>query len=205
MSGRLRGMVVAIPLFAGVLVVLALPETVSGLVASGVVGVVVEAVTYLAVLVGGVAFFLVAFRFLTPRCPLSWRDHLPGAVCADGRAGRCSNRSERSMSIASSRAARRCTEPSARSSACSPFCMQRPTCFCSRLSCRRCCGSGEAKPHKVHCPNDDEAHSPATLVITREWRNLADALDLGSSARKGVGVQISPLAPPLRCGSASDL
>jgi hypothetical protein len=28
----------------------------------------------------------------------------------------------------------------------------------------------------------------------REWRNLADALDLGSSARKGVGVQISPLA-----------
>ena len=81
-SGRFRGMVVAVPLFAGVLVVLALPGTVSGLVASGVVGVVVEAATYLAVLVGGVAFFLVAFRFLTPRCPLSWRDHLPGAVCA---------------------------------------------------------------------------------------------------------------------------
>lgn len=81
-SGRFRGMVVAIPLFAGVLVVLALPGTVSALVASGVVGVVVEVVTYLAVLAGGVAFFLVAFRFLTPRCPLSWRDHLPGAVGA---------------------------------------------------------------------------------------------------------------------------
>ena len=81
-SGRFRGMLVAIPLFAGVLVVLALPGTVSGLAASGVVGVVVEVVTYLAVLAGGVAFFLVAFRFLTPRCPLSWRDHLPGAVCA---------------------------------------------------------------------------------------------------------------------------
>src|SRR5437867_10335151 len=29
----------------------------------------------------------------------------------------------------------------------------------------------------------------------REWRNLADAPDLGSGARKGVGVQIPPLAP----------
>ena len=28
----------------------------------------------------------------------------------------------------------------------------------------------------------------------REWRNLADAPDLGSGARKGVGVQIPPLA-----------
>ena len=37
--------------------------------------------------------------------------------------------------------------------------------------------------------------SPAQ-TLTREWRNLADALDLGSSARKGVGVQISPLARP---------
>jgi membrane protein len=34
------------------------------------------------VLVGGVAFFVVVFRFLTPPCPLSWRDHLPGAVMA---------------------------------------------------------------------------------------------------------------------------
>jgi SOS response regulatory protein OraA/RecX len=29
----------------------------------------------------------------------------------------------------------------------------------------------------------------------REWRNLADAPDLGSGARKGVGVQLPPLAP----------
>jgi hypothetical protein len=39
---------------------------------------------------------------------------------------------------------------------------------------------------------------PFTLVTTftaREWRNLADAPDLGSGARKGVGVQIPPLAP----------
>jgi YihY family inner membrane protein len=81
-SGRFRGMVVSIPLLAGVLVVLALPGSVSGLVGSGVASVLVEVLTYLAVLVGGIAFFLVVFRFLTPRCPLSWRDHLPGAVMA---------------------------------------------------------------------------------------------------------------------------
>jgi hypothetical protein len=34
--------------------------------------------------------------------------------------------------------------------------------------------------------------------IRREWRNLADAPDLGSGARKGVGVQIPPLAPLTR-------
>jgi hypothetical protein len=33
--------------------------------------------------------------------------------------------------------------------------------------------------------------------LSREWRNPADAPDLGSGARKGVGVQISPLAPGL--------
>jgi YihY family inner membrane protein len=81
-SGRLRGMVVSIPLFAGLLVVLALPGTVSGLAGSGVVSVLVEVLTYVAALVGGVAFFLVVFRFLTPPCPLLWRDHLPGAVAA---------------------------------------------------------------------------------------------------------------------------
>jgi YihY family inner membrane protein len=81
-TGRLRGMVVGIPLLAGVLVVLALPGSVSGLVGSGVVSVLVEVLTYLAVLVGGVAFFVVVFRFLSPPCPLSWRDHLPGAVMA---------------------------------------------------------------------------------------------------------------------------
>ncbi len=32
-------------------------------------------------------------------------------------------------------------------------------------------------------------------LVEREWRNLADAPDLGSGARKGVGVQIPPLAP----------
>jgi YihY family inner membrane protein len=81
-SGRFRGMVVGIPLLAGVVVVLALPGSVSGLVGSGVVSVLVEVLTYVAVLVGGVAFFVVVFRFLTPPCPLSWRDHLPGAVMA---------------------------------------------------------------------------------------------------------------------------
>jgi membrane protein len=81
-SGRFRGMVVSIPMFAGLLVVLALPGTVSGLVGSGAASFLVEVLAYLAVLVGGVAFFLVVFRFLTPRCPLSWRDHLPGAVMA---------------------------------------------------------------------------------------------------------------------------
>jgi membrane protein len=65
-----------------VLVVLALPGSVTGLVGSGVVSVLVEVLTYLAVLVGGVAFFITVFRFITPRCPLSWRDHLPGAVMA---------------------------------------------------------------------------------------------------------------------------
>jgi len=81
-SGRLQGMVVAIPLFAGVLIVLALPGSMSRLAGSGVVSVLVEVLTYLAVLVGGITFFVVVFRFLTPRCPLSWRDHLPGAVMA---------------------------------------------------------------------------------------------------------------------------
>jgi membrane protein len=80
-SGRFRGMVVSIPLFAGVLVVLALPGVVSGLVGSRVT-VLFEVMTYLVVLVGGIGFFLVLFRFLTPECPLSWRDHLPGAVMA---------------------------------------------------------------------------------------------------------------------------
>jgi uncharacterized BrkB/YihY/UPF0761 family membrane protein len=75
-------MLVSIPLLAGLLVVLALPGSVSGLVGSGVVDVLVEVLTYLAVLVGGVAFFLAVFRFLTPQSPLSWRDHLPGAVMA---------------------------------------------------------------------------------------------------------------------------
>ncbi len=81
-SGRFRGMIVGIPLLAGVLVVLALPGSVSRLVGSGVLSVLVEVLTYVAVLVGGVAFFVVVFRFLTPQCPLSWRDHLPGAVMA---------------------------------------------------------------------------------------------------------------------------
>jgi YihY family inner membrane protein len=81
-SGRLQGLVVSIPLFAGVLIVLALPGSVSGLVGSGVVSVLFEVMTYLAMLVGGVAFFLVVFRFLSPECPLSWRDHLPGAMTA---------------------------------------------------------------------------------------------------------------------------
>jgi YihY family inner membrane protein len=81
-SGRFRGMVVGIPLLAGVVVVLALPGSVSGLVGSGVVSVLAEVLTYVAVSVGGVAFFVVVFRFLTPPCPLSWRDHLPGAVMA---------------------------------------------------------------------------------------------------------------------------
>jgi YihY family inner membrane protein len=81
-SGRFQGMVVSVPLFAGVLVVLALPASVTGLVRTGPAGVLVEVMTYLAVLIGGVGFFLVVFRFLTPECPLSWRDHLPGAVTA---------------------------------------------------------------------------------------------------------------------------
>ena len=81
-SGRLRGMIVSIPLFASLLIVLALPGTVSGLVGSAVVSVLVEVLTYLAMLVVGVAYFLVVFRFLTPPCPLVWRDHLPGAVAA---------------------------------------------------------------------------------------------------------------------------
>lgn len=49
------------------LVVLALPGSVSRLAESGVVSVLVELLTYVAVLVGGVAFFVVVFRFLTPR------------------------------------------------------------------------------------------------------------------------------------------
>jgi membrane protein len=81
-TGRLRGMLVSLPLFAGLLVVLALPGSVSGLVGTGIASVLVGVLTYLAVLVGGIAFFVLVFRFLTPRCPLSWRDHLPGAVTA---------------------------------------------------------------------------------------------------------------------------
>src|SRR5204863_10025928 len=39
---------------------------------------------------------------------------------------------------------------------------------------------------------------PATISFAREWRNLADAPDLGSGGRKAVGVQIPPLARPHR-------
>ncbi len=80
--GRFRGMVVALPMFAGLAVVLAVPGSVSGLVRSGIGTVVAEAVAYLAVLVGGTAFFVLVFRFVTPPCALSWRDHVPGAVVA---------------------------------------------------------------------------------------------------------------------------
>lgn len=81
-GGRFRGMVVSVPLFACLLIVLALPGSVSGFVHSGVLSVFVEVLTYLTALVGGIAFFVVVFRFLTPRCQLSWRDYLPGAVMA---------------------------------------------------------------------------------------------------------------------------
>jgi membrane protein len=81
-GGRFGGMVVSVPLFACLLIVLALPGTVSGFVESGVVSILVEVLTYLAVLAGGIAFFVLVFRFLTPRCQLLWRDHLPGAVMA---------------------------------------------------------------------------------------------------------------------------
>jgi hypothetical protein len=46
---------------------------------------------------------------------------------------------------------------------------------------------------------------PSTLVrdsTTRESGGTADAPDLGSGARKGVGVRLSPLAPLLTCGSS---
>jgi hypothetical protein len=36
----------------------------------------------------------------------------------------------------------------------------------------------------------------------RESGGTADAPDLGSGARKGVGVRLSPLAPPPTCGSS---
>jgi hypothetical protein len=42
-------------------------------------------------------------------------------------------------------------------------------------------------------------YSKPSVSSKREWRNLADAPDLGSGARKGVGVQIPPLAPTLTC------
>ena len=54
----------------------------SGLAGSSPLSVLLELLTYLAVLIFGVAFLLVVFRFLPPRCSLSWRDHLPGAVTA---------------------------------------------------------------------------------------------------------------------------
>ena len=49
-----------------------------------------------------------------------------------------------------------------------------------------------AKPLKV------AAEASVRLSLARV-AELADAPDLGSGARKGVGVQISPLAPPLTC------
>ena len=81
-TGRFRGMVVSIPLFTGLLIVLALPGSVTGFVGSGAVSRLVEVLTYLVVFVAGIAFFIVVFRFVTPPCPLSWRDHVPGAVVA---------------------------------------------------------------------------------------------------------------------------
>ncbi len=46
------------------------------------------------------------------------------------------------------------------------------------------------------------ANAPAAIIRTSLTRanvaELADALDLGSSARKGMGVRPSPFAPPYR-------
>ena len=42
-------------------------------------------------------------------------------------------------------------------------------------------------------------HRRLLFVKTRKWRNLVDAPDLGSGARKGVGVQLPPLAPSWTC------
>src|SRR5205807_7403998 len=40
--------------------------------------------------------------------------------------------------------------------------------------------------------------------ISRESGGTADAPDLGSGARKGVGVRLSPLAPPLTCDASRE-
>jgi hypothetical protein len=66
-------MVVSIPLFVGVLVVLALPASVARMVGSSPAGVLASVMTYLAVLVGGVAFFLVVFS--SPLSVRKFHDH----------------------------------------------------------------------------------------------------------------------------------
>jgi hypothetical protein len=58
-------------------------------------------------------------------------------------------------------------------------------------------------PRLSACARRTTLPHPATIWLEREWRNLADAPDLGSGGRKAVGVQIPPLAPLLTCGSFS--
>ena len=81
-TGRFRGALIGVPLVLGVIVVLALPGSVSGLATSGVVSHLAEVLTFAGIALAGVAFFLALFRFFTPPCPLRWRNHLPGAIVA---------------------------------------------------------------------------------------------------------------------------
>jgi membrane protein len=76
--GRLHGLVVQVPLGAGVVVLAGLNGLVSGLGHSGVLGAGAEALAYLALLLLDVAFLSLAYRLLTPGVRLA--EHLPGAA-----------------------------------------------------------------------------------------------------------------------------
>src|SRR5438105_6408204 len=54
-------------------------------------------------------------------------------------------------------------------------------------------------------PGQRTKRSAYPAICTREWRNQADAPDLGSGARKGVGVRIPPLAPHELAGGHEDV
>jgi hypothetical protein len=65
---------------------------------------------------------------------------------------------------------------------------------------------GDGAPHASPMRHVLPAISPTLYAGQcfdhRESGGTADAPDLGSGARKGVGVRLSPLAPPPTCGSS---
>ncbi len=81
-EGRFRGILMGVPLLAGVIVIAASGGVASGLRSAGLIGAVVEAAAYLVVLALGVSFFALIFMLFTPARVMRFRDYLPGAVTA---------------------------------------------------------------------------------------------------------------------------
>jgi hypothetical protein len=75
---------------------------------------------------------------------------------------------------------------------------------CAPRTCKEACAGDSPCSHLAHdgtTPGDTGRHQ-TTRDDTWSRDPCLDAATLGSGARKGVGVRLSPLAPPLTCGSS---